>query len=189
MVKFLIGVIFGATLTIWYTAFDLNYDLDSNIFVNAVIASASAVAAAIHFDAVRKQRKDHVWEINKGHLLGLLESLSEVIELTSELLDFEFEVQQGITNSTNRPVDTTDRYKKLTKHLKDSLNVYSPLLSDDVLKAIEQYKKANKAVDEAFEQDYITSLFEVYDNIYANQKELHKAISKHVKELAGVKFT
>ncbi len=189
VIKFILGILLGFALTIWYVAFDLNYDFDSNVAVNIVIASSTAIAAAIHFDAVRKQRKDRIWEINKNHLLGLLESLSEVIELTSELADFELEVQQGIANSADRPNDSTDKYRKLSKHLNDALNVYEPLLSDEVLIAIEKYKKANKAVDEAFEQDHITSLFEVYDNIYGNQKNLHSAISKHVKQLAGVKFT
>ena len=189
MTKLILGVLLGFTLTIWYVAFDIKYAFDSNIVVNAVIASATAIAAAIHFDAVKSQRKDRIWEINKVHLLGLLESLSEVIEVTTELLDFEFEVNQGIAHADDRPKDSTHQYKKLSKHIKDSLNVYEPLLSNEIISAIEKYKEANRTVDRAFEVDQITSLYEVYDNISANQIALHKAISEHVKDIAGVKFT
>ena len=189
MINFILGVLTGFALTIWYVAFDIRYDFDFNIAVNAVIASATAIAAYIHFDAVKNQRKDRVWEINKAPLLGLLESLSEVIEVTLQLLDFEFEINQGIAHPDDRPKDSTEQYKKLSKHIKSSLNVYEPLLSDEIISAIEQYKSANQAVDRAFEVDQITSLYEVYDNISANQEALHKVISQHVKDIAGIKFT
>ncbi|TNY94272.1 hypothetical protein CGK58_24740, partial [Vibrio parahaemolyticus] len=84
MVNLVLGVLLGFCLTIWYVAIDLRFGFDSNVSINVVIAIATVIATAIHFDSQRKQRKDRIWDMNKNVLLDLAHALSEVIEATED---------------------------------------------------------------------------------------------------------
>ncbi len=185
MIKFILGVLTGFSLTIWYLVFDMKFDIDHNFTVNVVIAMATVTATAIHFDSVRKQRQDRVWEINKENLINLSKAISDAIEISSKLSDREFNNMQGIPDDTN-----TDGEKEINdtfrKTISESLNVYKPLLNTELTGAIAKYQKSEKSIEDDFNRDFI-STFEAYDRQWGAQKALHKIVSSFIKEVAGIK--
>jgi hypothetical protein len=188
MIKLILGMLLGFTLTIWYLVFDMKFDFDHSFSVNIVIAMATVTATSIHFDSVRKQRKDRVWEINKESLINLSKAISGAIEISLKLSDREFNNMQGILpddTDTEGAKEINDTFKKT---ISDSLNVYKPLLNSELTDAIEKYQKAEKSIEEDFNHDAINT-FEAYDRQWAEQKELHKVVSSFIKDVAGIKVT
>lgn len=127
MVKIVTGAVIGFTMAFWFLALDSKYNFNSAIAINIVIAVATIFAVAIHFDSVRKQRRDRVWEINKDNLLNLSKALSDSININSKLSEQEFNKMQGIPDET-----CTDGAYEINnafqQSLSVSLNVYKPLL-------------------------------------------------------------
>ncbi|MGB0944147.1 MAG: hypothetical protein ACPGUE_17190 [Marinomonas sp.] len=167
-----------------------NLKIDLIVMTNVVIAvstATAATAAIIHFDSIRKQRKDRIWEINKTHLLEMSKSLFNVIEITRSEMEFEFEKIQEI--SSEKPKDDhSEKYKKFSESLHDLLNVYEPMLSDEIPKAIKVYLDKIESINLDYHNNRITNLFEVYDNVLFHQMELHKVLSDYIKNLAGTKI-
>ncbi|BCB59385.1 hypothetical protein HaloA020_00860 [Halomonas sp. A020] len=178
MVKFLIGVIAGFALTIWYVAFDLNYHFDSNIAVNIVIASATALATAIHFDTVKKQRKDRVWEINKGVLLTLLELVSQAIEETEFSLDHEYAHEVG--HHPNNEI-----WGKLKLQANLALNVYGSLMSKELFQHIETSKAIDEQIhDEVFNEDL--DHLDAHERSLENLQALQLKLREFILQMAGL---
>lgn len=187
MINLILGILLGFTLTIWYLVFDMQLNFDHIFSVNIVIAMASVTATAIHFDSVRRQRKDRVWEINKENLINLSKAISDAIEISSKLSEREFNNMQGIPDDTDTDgaKEINDTFRKTISH---SLNVYKPLLNSELTDAIEKYQKEEKSIEEDFNHDAIRS-FEAYDRQWAAQKELHKVVSSFIKGVAGIEVT
>lgn len=187
MIKFILGILLGFTLTIWYLIFDMQFDFDHSFSVNIVVAMATVMATSIHFDSVRKQRKDRIWEINKENLLNLSKAISDAIEISSKLSDREFSNMQGIPDDTDTEgaKEINDTFKKTISH---SLNVYKPLLNSELIDAIEKYQKTEKSIENDFIHD-VADAFEAYDRQLAAQKELHEVVSSFIKDVAGIEVT
>lgn len=187
MIYSVLSFVFGVFITIWYLVLDFSFNFDHFITVSIVIAAATAIATAIHFDSVRNQRKDRLWEINKGSLLRLSKDLSDAIEMSSKLSDREFNRQQGNLNNT-----CTDGSGEINQQFKevisDFLNVYKPLLSADLIFAIEEYQTVEKNIKEMWEKD-VLSIFKAYDEQLAAQKKLQEVIAKFIKDVSGVSYT
>lgn len=184
MVKFILGVLSGFTLTVWYLAFDLKFNFDHSFTLNLIIAAATITATAIHFDSTRKQRKDRVWEINKESLIELSKALADSIEVSSKISEREFNKMNNIPDDTCTKGSAEVNYK-FQKTISDSLNVYKPLLNSELISAIEKYQQAEKNIEYAFEHEKF-SVFEAYDNQWGAQKELQKVVSRFIKEVAGI---
>ena len=67
MVKYVLGLVTGFTATIWYVALDLNFELDNSLSINVVIATATIIATAIHYDSVRQQSRARSRTFFKQH--------------------------------------------------------------------------------------------------------------------------
>ena len=184
MVKFIIGVLLGFALTVWYLAFDLKFDFDHAFTLNVIIAGSTITATAIHFDSVRKQRRDRVWEINKESLMKLSKAVADAIEISSKLSDREFNIMNNIPDDTCTE-GAAEINETFQKTISDSLNVYKPLLNSELINAIERYQEAEKNIEYAFVHEHF-SVFEAYDHQWNAQKKLHKIINHFIKEVAGI---
>jgi hypothetical protein len=184
MVNFVLGLLWGMAATIWYLAFDFKFNFDHAITVNVSIAIATIIATAIHFDSVRKQRKDRLWEINKDSLLMLSKAISDAVDMSGRLSDRYFNQEQGIPEHVN--TNGSDIvHAKLEEVLSDSLYVYKPLLSPELISSIENYQYTQKNISKAFNNDEL-SVFEAYDKQWAAQKKLQDVISTFIKQVSGV---
>ena len=178
MVKFIIGVIAGFTLTVWHVAFDLKYHLDSNIAVNIVIASATVLATAIHFDTVKKQRKDRVWEVNKDVLLTLLDLVCQAIEETEFSLDPEYAHEVG--HQPNNEV-----WGKLKSQTNLALNVYGSLMSQELVAHIENSKVIDEQIrDAVFNEDL--DLRDAHERALENRQALQLQLREFISQMAGL---
>jgi MFS superfamily sulfate permease-like transporter len=86
VVSFALGIMIGIFISIWYLVFDFSFNFDHAITVNVMIAVTTMIATAIHFDSVRHQRKDRLWEINKESLLKLSKAISDSMNVYKPLL-------------------------------------------------------------------------------------------------------
>lgn len=184
MVSFVLGLLCGVTATIWYLAFDFEFNFDHAITVNFSIAAATITATVIHFDSVRKQRKDRLWEINKDSLLKLSKAISDAVDMSGRLADNHFYQEQGIPEHVNTDGAEIVR-AKLVETLSDSLYVYKPLLSPELISSIDEYQLTEKKIDESFNDDAI-SIYEAYDMQWAAQKKLQNVIAQFIKQVSGV---
>ncbi|TOE89064.1 hypothetical protein, partial [Vibrio parahaemolyticus] len=186
LINTLVGIVIGFTFTIWYVALDLRFDIDSALSVNVVIAIATVTATAIHFDSVRRQKKDRVWEINKEILLKLFGSLSTAAQASLDQMNFELESMNDHT--VKQPDVDRENYKTLTKSLNESLTLYAPMLPDNVIEAIKKHKSESEKISEAYNNDFI-NIIEAYDSDYGNHVELLGVLDTYIKRIAGTKYT
>ncbi|EGQ8312397.1 hypothetical protein DC897_RS22505 [Vibrio parahaemolyticus] len=184
MVNFVLGLLCGFMATIWYLVFDFSFDFDHGFSVNVVIAAATIIATAIHFDSVRKQRKDRLWEINKESLLKLSKAISDSVEMTGKLADSHFNQEQGIPDHVNTD-GSGEIHANFKEVLSDSLYVYKPLLSPELISAIEDYQTTQKKIEEAWEENEL-STFAAYDEQWAAQKKLQEVVASFIKQVSGV---
>lgn len=184
MVKFILGVLFGFTITAWYLAFDFKFDFDHAFTLNLVIAAATLTATAIHFDTVQKQKRYRVWEINKESLITLSKSIADAIEISSNLSEREFNRMNNIPDDSciEGAYEINNKFKET---ISDSLNVYKPLLNKELIDAIKKYQENEKRIVDAYNHDEL-SVFEAYENQLAAQEKLQKVISHFIKDVAGI---
>ncbi len=189
MVSIITGVVIGFTITIWYVALDKQYNIDSNIIVNIVIASSTMIATAIHFSSTRKQRSDRIWEINKDILLKLALSLSKVIEDIEKARAYELDNMQGIAHETGATYEYNEEaYQDFTNSSFEVLNAYTPLMSNELVEAIKSLQKIDNEVRESVndgELDY----FQAYDTILPEHKKLQTMLNTFIKKISGIKYT
>ncbi|MEL0613298.1 hypothetical protein [Marinomonas arenicola] len=164
--------------------FDFRFNFDHSFTLSLIIAAASITATAIHFDSTRKQRKDRIWEINKGSLIELSKALADAIDVSSKLSDREFNKMNNIPDDTCTK-GSVEINKKFQKTISDSLNVYKPLLNSELISAIEKYQQSEKNIGYAFEHGEF-NVFEAYDHQGSAQKDLQKVVSCFIKEVAGI---
>lgn len=184
MIKFVIGMICGFSLLILYLVLDTYRALDATLTISIVIAVTTILATVIHFDSVRKQRKDRVWEINKDSLLTLSKSLSDAIQMTEKFVEREFNTMQGIPDDTCTDGAREVNYR-FEETISDSLNVYKPLMDANLIQAIETYQADVRQIEEMYMADEINN-FEAYDIQLGKQKILHSAIGEYIKKAAGI---
>ncbi|XNH21380.1 hypothetical protein BCV28_02045 [Vibrio cyclitrophicus] len=184
MLKFIIGCFLGFALTIWYVALDLNYDLDSALAVNIAIATATIFAAAIHFDSVRKQELDRIWEINKDTLLALSKALSDVIDETRDAIVYErvsvVQYLEEVVPSSNQKV-----YSRLNENLTYMLNVHKPLLPKSLLKAVARLHTQDKLITQQVNEEDLNHE-EAYKSMLVNYQMVHLELNKFISKVAGV---
>jgi hypothetical protein len=185
VLKFILGLMFGITGTIWYLVFDLKFDFNGNISVNYVIACATCIATAIHFDSVRKQRKDRVWDINKQVLLDLTYSLSEVIKETEKEIELEYQyMNDGITINDSKG----NPFVNLTDKIDYILNVYKPLMNKELVNSIRHHNDIDTRVTHEVNNEGLDNL-DAYLEMQKEHKKLHTFLIKFISEVSGTKNT
>jgi hypothetical protein len=174
MVLFILGVSVGFCFTIWYLVLDFAHHFDYSVTTNIVIAFATLMAASIHFDAVRKQRRERIWEINKNILLNLSQTVSDSLEQSIKMTDpmSEPEWDQDIHEAHNKTISAV-------------LKVYRPLLTRDLIDAIEAYEKKSESITRCVMQDEMSNTDGYHEESVAKEK-LHGIISKYIKKVSGL---
>lgn len=184
MVKLFLGIILGIAITVGYLAFNSKLSFDHDLTLNIVIAAATIVATAIHFDSVQKQKRDRVWEINKESLLNLSHAVADAIETFSKLTNQAFNNMQGIPDD-DCIIGVEEIGNKFQKTISDSLNVYKPLLNLKLIEAIEEYQESEQKITDKFNHDAI-NVFEAYELQWSAQEELQYIIHKFIKKVSGI---
>ncbi|CAH6906520.1 conserved hypothetical protein [Vibrio chagasii] len=192
MFQLVIGVILGVFLgfVIFMSLLMSELSIDATLITNVVIALATVVAATIHFNSVRLQRRDRVWEINKDNLLDLSETLSQLIKLSESRIDYEFYLHLGVDKEALPPVKPDiGEYERFTKALETSINVYKPMLSDAFVEKLDKYRSETYVIDARWDSGEIENEFSLYSYEYDNQITLQASLSDYIKTLANVENT
>lgn len=186
LINLLIGGILGLIITT--VGFDLIQNSDRNLTIqivtNIVIALATVVAVAINYLSIKSQKENRRWEVNKDVLIKVSTTLSDLMSQTGKLSDNAFSDIQGIPEEHKFSPDNSI-YSKFEQYLEHTVSVYAPLLSRDIIVAIEKYKKADSNISHAYNIDEF-DIFQAYDASYAAQEELMKTLNKSIKKYAAI---
>lgn len=154
--------------------------LDIGILTNIIIAAATIVAVYIHYDSHKKLRQDRIWEINKDLLLDLIHYLSGAINATRA----EIDNLHLHPNDNEIKVDRTV-FTKLDKKISYALNVYRPLMDNELISKISNLGKAENRIEaEVFEEDL--DHIEAYNQLIEEYELLYKTLQQFIVELSGV---
>lgn len=182
--NFILGVIVGFAITIWYVAFDLAYSFDTNITVNIVIASATLIATAIHYSSVKKQDRERVWEINKEALLELSQALSDIILETEKALEYEWAC--GSMNGPDIEAPSNpNAYKNFDEKVLYMLNVHKPLLPNNLVNAIGALQVLDSKINRLVNEDDLDHK-EAYEEMLKSYSYLRDELNKFIRKIAGV---
>lgn len=142
---------------------------------------ATIVATAIHFDSQKKLRKDRVWEMNKGILLDLAFSLSEVIKATKA----EVRNLSRDPRDKEEEVDLTS-FANVLEKINYALNVYRPLMSKELVKCCENFKNEDQKITKQVNSNEINDL-EAYRELLGEYEKVYKEIQNFIFSMSGVK--
>ncbi|XZG70387.1 hypothetical protein ACTSKR_00620 [Chitinibacteraceae bacterium HSL-7] len=162
------------------TAFDVKIDI--SIATNIIIAFATTIATAIHFDSQRKLRLYHVWDINKEVLLDLTHSLSEAIKAT------EIEIQNCYSYPDEHVRTNPTVWRNLDEKINYMLTVYRPLVSPILLSTINRHKEASKDVGRRVHEEYLDDST-AYETMLEVHKALYNQLQEFIAEISGVGTT
>lgn len=184
MFKFLLGALTGlfSSMVLFSTLTIFNTSIDMSVVTNIIIAAATVVAAAIHFDSQRKQRIDRIWDINKGVLLDLTHSLSEAIEAT------EIELQNCYSYHDEQIETKPYVWKSLDEKINYMLNVYGPLVSPELMSSINHHKQVSNEISRQVNQEDLDTST-AYETILEEYKALHKKLLSFISKISGVSAT
>jgi hypothetical protein len=184
MLKFLIGLTLGGVATSSYLTYP-NFLPDTNLSVNIIIAWAACFAAVLHYEAIKNQQKDRLWEINKSVLLELTHALSEVIEETEKTINDEYELQIGEAQNREK---NNNAWGQLNKKIDYALNVYRPLMSQNLLDEIKSMRAINKKIDDEVTYQYLEHI-EAYEQSLVAYNKLYSELINFIGEISRVKYT
>lgn len=156
-----------------------NVKIDLSIITNIFIAIATIVATFIHYDSQKKQRLDRVWDMNKGVLLDLTHSLSEAIKAT------EIEIQNCYSYHDEQVEIKPYVWKNLDEKIDYMLNVYRPLVSPNLLAAINNHKQVSREISrQVFQEDEDTCT--AYEKMLVEHKTLYVQLQSFIAKISGV---
>ncbi|VFQ47385.1 hypothetical protein [Desulfoluna butyratoxydans] len=179
MLKVVLGAIIGGSIVFVYLVCP-DFHLDTNLSVNIVIAIATCVATAIHYDSIRKQRRDRVWDMNKSIIIDLVHALSKVIEEIEITLDNDASQKTDIVRDLN-----PELYRVLDEKIDNALIVYKPLIGESLTNKLSKYKKDSCNITaQVFEEQF--DIIEAYEKLLVSSKELYVSMLGLIEKLSGV---
>jgi len=183
----ILGIVIGIFISLigyWSLAADSAINITIQTITNTVLAIAASIALVINYFSIKSQRDSRRWEVNKGILLKLSKALSDLIDQTRKFADNQFCKIHGIPEEHKFTPDTSI-YKEFNRHLAYTKDVYGAVLSNEVINAINDYRKEYDLITKGVEQGAL-DLFEAYDAELAAQSELQKVLSQHIKKCANI---
>ena len=185
MFKFILGAILGCFFSFISLLIMLvsTINIDMALITNIVIALATVVATAIHFDSIRKQRKDRIWEINKDILLNLAHSLSLVIQASEYYLELERNEFNELPRTRKPKEDVYDNFQNNQEY---AINVYRTLMSKELIDSIELAKKRNDQITDAVNHDAIEHAQAYSESLHSYEK-LQNNLNTFIASMSGVK--
>lgn len=184
MLKFYMCLTLGGVASVTYLTYG-NFPLDTNMAVNYIIAWAACLAAVIHYESIKNQRKDRLWEINKPVLLELTRVLSEVIEETQQCINDEQARQSGPSPERE---GNSSVWRQLDKKIDYALNVYRPLMSKELSNEIEALKATNKEIVRQVNYEDLENI-DAYEQSLTAYNHLYSNLIKFINKISGVKYT
>jgi len=170
------------TSVIFITSHDRNLTIQT--ITNIVIALATVVAVIINFFSIKNQKDSRQWEVSKSILLELSTTLSDLISQTGELAEEHFKELHGIPEEQQFAPDNSI-YKKFSRHLNHTVDVYGPILNMGIVEAIEVYKKTDRSIEIGLNEGSL-DMFEAYDMSFGAQQKLQKVLSNNIKKYANI---
>lgn len=162
-----------------------NYLPDTNLSVNIIIAWAACFAAVMHYESIKTQRKDRLWEINKSVLLELTHVLSEAIEEAQQSIKDEYEIQSGKISNREK---NNNVWRQLDKKIDYALNVYRPLMSKSLSEEIENLKSLNKKIEHEVHYEFLENI-DAYEQSLVAYNQLYSKLIEFISKISGVKYT
>jgi hypothetical protein len=182
LINLVLGMLLGFAITISYVAFDLKLDINHSLSVNIVIAMATIIATAVHFDFQKKLRKDRIWDTNKTVLLELVHALSEVIEATEDEIHNLHCHFEGDEQIEVKPYV----FKNIKDKVSYALTVYRPLMDENLIKAIHQHNEQDREVTRQVNHEDLENS-DAYEIMLSEHKKLYSELLKFMGEISGVK--
>lgn len=159
-----------------------NQSINVGVITNIIIAMATIVATAIHFDSQKKLRKDRVWEMNKDLLLDLAFSLSEAIKATkAEIRNLKRNLRYDEEEEVN-----SASFSDILEKIDYALNVYRPLMSKDLVKCCENFKNEDHKITKQVNSDEIDDI-EAYIKLLLEYEKAYSEIQDFIIIMSGVR--
>lgn len=187
MFNFLAGCVVGFfisfVLLVFLLVFDAKFDI--SVMTNLIIAAATVMASVIHFNSIRQQRKDRLWDINKPILIGLSKSLSSVIKATEYYLQEEY--ARHYIDDAPDPNDQPDPgvYKEFNQNQEYALEVYKVLMDKELIDALAEAKRINESIDRSVFEDGVDHI-SAYESSIAVNKDLRIKLGFFIAKTSGV---
>lgn len=187
MFKFIIGAILGtfASFVILVIILVSDIEIDMALTTNIVIALATVVATAIHFDSISKQRKDRIWEINKDILLNLAHSLSLVIQASEYYLEEEESRYHEFNEAPLGRKPKAGIFEKFKDNQEYAINVYRTLMDKELITSLEIAKENNDRIVDAVNHDAINRA-QAYEESLKSYKILQNKLNDFIARISGV---
>lgn len=156
--------------------------INVGVLTNIIIAIATVVATAIHFDSQRKLRKDRIWDINKDLLLDLAFSLSEAIKATKiEIGNLRRNLRYDEEEEVN-----SNSFSDISKKIDYALNVYRPLMNNELVRCCENFQNEEQKIAKQVNSNVIGDE-EAYEMLLKEYEVTYKAIQDFIFIISGVK--
>jgi hypothetical protein len=187
VIKFWVGFLIGCVASIIAVSLYPEPKIDGNLVVNIVIALATCIATAIHFSSIQSQRKEQIWLLNKDLLLGLTDSMNQVVKSCEAAIDLEYRSIESGKNEkyTDVGFSTSDA---LDTKIEYALNVYSPLMDKKLLQHLESYRTFSKKNMNAVMSDELDNI-QGYEKLIGETRKAHKELLNFIASVSGIKHS
>jgi len=187
--KYLVGFCLGFFVCFILIVQTILNDIEIDVMAttSAFIAIATIVAVFIQVSSIKQQRKDRLWDLNKGILLDLSHTLSLSIKATEYYRRRRITEEHGLDQNhfpNTKPEDGVFDDFKDKQEL--AINVYKMLMSSELIDALLQAKLTDDEISLSVEYDDIDHM-DAYDASLASKDQLKKKLDLFIAEMAGVK--
>ena len=161
------------------TAFSVN--LNITVATNIIIAGATCIAVYIHFDSIKHQKQNRIWDTNKEIIIKLTSSLHELIDLIHTYIDC-----YHTGESYNDSEEDANKYKAFSKNMEAALNVYRPLMSPELVNSLTELRNLRKSLIIDVNRDGM-DILEAYEIEVNKCQHLHSQLLKFIGSMSGIK--
>ena len=186
MVTFLTGILLGISLaTAGVLAFDIfGEEVSYTLVPNVVIAISAVIALYIHHSSVKHQKEEREWDIRKDILIQLSATLAHLTEETRKLCENSYADMSQPPEEQHRDIDFS-HLKSFSKKVIECLHAYRPLLSKDLISALETYKIRDREIENSVDIGEYNHA-EAYEELITEQEKLQLLISNQIKKFANL---
>ncbi len=173
----------------------MTFDYKSADIINAMIALATGVGTIIailsyqhHVNERKKQeavdRNSRMWELRKEPLIKLLTAISDALKVAKYNHDYFLQEEHDVPCDDKEP-DIKDAFTKLETELRFLDDVYGLLIPKDIIDAINEFKRQDQLIKEAYNQHAFTE-FDASNAYLGELQVLHSIVSEYTMSLANM---
>ncbi|MGI2100852.1 hypothetical protein ACRN9O_08615 [Shewanella oncorhynchi] len=171
----LVGIMVGLVLFGCIFIFLDVLTLSVGVLTNIVIALASIIAVLVHGSGLYTQERSRRWELRKGIVFGLLNALSNKLELTKEMYNIYMDLQHMQEDELDEMPRLKEREKELVKswnelseklnnQVRNILNVYKTVMTKEFSEYIDKYNKNISNLNMLSRQEWVE-----HDDLFENE--------------------